>query len=141
MCAAAACPAGAAGVTSSIFGSLNSAIATPSRISAAASPRYGCWTDAASASRYASAASGVICLISADDLAAVDRISNEPKSGAMVVPSELKAWVSVSRDDAVSGLPSAATNGFAATCSSVMPEASTNSASRNSSYDRMDAAG
>ena len=54
----------------------------------------------------------------------------------MVVPSELKAWVSVSRDDAVSGFPSTATNGLAATCSSVIPDASTNSASRKSSYDR-----
>ena len=54
----------------------------------------------------------------------------------MVVPSELNAWVSVSRDDAVSGLPSTATNGFAATWSSVMPDASTNSASRKSGNER-----
>ena len=59
----------------------------------------------------------------------------------MVVPSELNAWVSVRREEAVSGLPSAATNGLAATCSSVIPEASTNSASRNRLYERAAAAG
>ena len=59
----------------------------------------------------------------------------------MVVPSELNACVSVRRDEAVSGLPSAATNGFAATWSSVIPDASTKSASRNRLYERTAAAG
>ena len=40
----------------------------------------------------------------------------EPKIGAMVVPSEFRACVMVSRLDAVSGFPRIATNGFAATC-------------------------
>ena len=40
-------------------------------------------------------------------------------------PSELNACVSVSRDEAVSGLPSMATNGLAATCRITMPVAST----------------
>ncbi len=62
-------------------------------------------------------------------------------AGAIVVPNELKACVSVSREDAVSGLPSTATNGFAATWSSVMPAASTKSAPRNIAYERAPAAG
>ena len=37
------------------------------------------------------------------------RISSPPIFGAMVVPSELKAWVRSSRLDAVSGLPSRST--------------------------------
>ena len=61
--------------------------------------------------------------------------------GAMNVPSELNAWVRVSRLDAVDGLPRIATNGFAETCKSVMPDASTNSASRNIGYERWPAAG
>ena len=61
--------------------------------------------------------------------------------GAIVVPSEFSACVIVSRLDAVSGLPRIATNGFAATCSSVMPDARMNSASRNSGYERAPAAG
>ncbi len=65
----------------------------------------------------------------------------EPKAGASVVPSELNACVSVSRDEAVSGLPRTATKGLAATCSSVMPDASTKSAPRNIAYERAPAAG
>ncbi len=80
-------------------------------------------------------------MISSEDLAAVDRINADPNSGASVVPSELKAWVSVSREEAVCGFPSAATNGLAATCSSVIPEASTNSAKRKSEKERAAAAG
>src|ERR1051325_498651 len=59
----------------------------------------------------------------------------------MVVPRELMAWVSVKRLDAVSGGPSTATNGLAATCSNVMPAASTNNASKNSGYAGALAAG
>jgi hypothetical protein len=60
------------------------------------------------------------------------RINQAPTSGAIVVPTELNAWVRVSRLDAVSGEPRTATYGFAATWSSVKPDASTKSAPRNS---------
>ena len=86
-------------------------------------------------------AAGASWASSAFDFTAVDRMSSDPNCGAMVVPSELKAWDSVRRAEAVSGLPSTATNGLAATCRSVMPDASTNSASRNSAYERAPAAG
>jgi len=47
-----------------------------------------------------------------------------------VVPSELKACAKVRRLDAVCGFPSIEISGLATTCTMVMPEASTNSASR-----------
>jgi hypothetical protein len=63
------------------------------------------------------------------------------KVGNAQVASELKACVSVRRDDAVSGLPSTATNGLAATCKMTMPVASTKNANRNTPYDRTASAG
>ena len=63
------------------------------------------------------------------------------KVGNAQVASELNAWVSVRRDEAVSGRPSTATNGLAATCRTTMPVASTKNAVRNSPYDRDAAAG
>ena len=80
-------------------------------------------------------------MISAGVFTAFARMMPDPNTGAMAVPSELMAWVSVNRLGAVSGLPSTATNGLAATCSSVIPDASTNSANRNMAYERMPAAG
>jgi exodeoxyribonuclease VII small subunit len=59
----------------------------------------------------------------------------------MVVPSELNACVRFKRLDAVSGGPRTATYGFAATCSAVMPAASTISAPRKSGNDGTLAAG
>ena len=43
------------------------------------------------------------------DFTVFARIRTDPSGSAMVVPSELKACVSVRREDAVSGLPSTAT--------------------------------
>jgi hypothetical protein len=60
------------------------------------------------------------------------RIRKPPIFGAMVVPSELKAWVRSRRLEAVSGLPSRSTQGLADTCRPVMPAAITSSAVRNS---------
>jgi len=62
-----------------------------------------------------------------------------PSVGAIVVPSELKAWVSVSRLDAVAASPSTVTYGLAATCKIVMPAASTKKASKNTAYPLFDA--
>ena len=69
------------------------------------------------------------------------RIKALPSSGASVVPSELKAWVRVSRAEAYRAGPRMATYGLAATCKMVMPDASTNSAPKNSPYTRCEAAG
>ena len=59
----------------------------------------------------------------------------------MAVPSELSACASVRRLELVCSGPSNATYGLAATCSTVMPVASTNSAPRKASYTRSSAAG
>ena len=64
-----------------------------------------------------------------------------PSNGANVVPSELKACVSVRRAEADRAGPRMATYGLAATCRMVMPEASTNSAPRHRPYTRCEAAG
>jgi hypothetical protein len=61
--------------------------------------------------------------------------------GNTKVASELNAWVRVNRDDAVSGFPSTATNGLAATWRTTIPVASTKNANRNTPYDRTAAAG
>ena len=53
-----------------------------------------------------------------------------PKIGAMAVPSEFNACARVRRLELVCSGPSSATYGLAATCSTVMPVASTNSAPR-----------
>ena len=66
---------------------------------------------------------------------------NAPKIGPATVPSELNAWVRFSRLDAVRAGPSTVTYGFAATCSAVIPAASTISAPRNSGYEGTLAAG
>ncbi len=92
--------------------------------SAAASARYGVCTSAASAAG-AAPAPGALG-------AGAARIRVAPTYGPIVVPSELKACVSVSRLDAVRAGPRIVTYGFAATCNSVIPDASTNSAPRNS---------
>src|SRR5262245_66010481 len=59
----------------------------------------------------------------------------------MNVPKELNACVSVRRLEAVACGPRIATYGFAATCSSVMPDARTKRAPRNIGYERLAAAG
>ena len=59
------------------------------------------------------------------------KISMEPTRGKMVVPSELNACANVSRLDAVAGSPSMEISGFATTCPTVIPEASTKRAARN----------
>ncbi len=64
-----------------------------------------------------------------------------PREGAIVVPSELKACARFRRLDAVSGGPSTATYGLAATCKAVIPAARTINAPRNSGYDGALAAG
>ena len=61
--------------------------------------------------------------------------------GAMVVPNELKAWARLRRLDAPSSGPSTEMYGFAATCRMVMPDATTNKASRKRAKRRVDAAG
>ena len=69
------------------------------------------------------------------------RMSQEPTSGARVVPTELNAWVSVRRLDASRFGPRSATYGLPATCSSVNPDARTKRAARKSAYDCSAAAG
>src|SRR3979411_688014 len=69
------------------------------------------------------------------------RMSRLPKKGARNVPRELNACVRFRRLDAVSGLPSTVTYGFAATCRHVIPAARTISANRNNGYDGTLAAG
>ncbi len=59
----------------------------------------------------------------------------------MTVPSELKAWVRFRRLDAVFDGPSTETYGLAATCSAVIPAASTMSAERKSGNEGTLAAG
>ena len=71
---------------------------------------------------------------SAGSFTTLDRISRPPNSGASVVPSEFSACARVSRLELVFSGPSSATYGLAATCSTVMPVASTNSAPRNAGY-------
>ena len=72
---------------------------------------------------------------------AVRRITKAPKMGPTTVPNELNACVRFSRLDAVRAGPSTVTYGFAATCSAVIPAASTISAPRNSGYEGTFAAG
>ncbi len=60
-------------------------------------------------------------------------MSIDPRYGPITVPRELNAWDRVSRRCDLSGTPSAAARGFAATCSTVIPLAMTNSASKTSS--------
>ena len=122
----------------SIFGSFDRQTITDSRASATARPTYGSWTACASC---ACRAAGVIFASSAADSPATARMTGPMKVGNAQVASELNAWVSVSRDEAVSGRPSTATNGFAATCRMTMPVASTKNAVRNRPYDRAAAAG
>jgi hypothetical protein len=57
------------------------------------------------------------------------------------VPSELKAWVRLSRLEAVRDGPSTVTYGLAATCRAVTPVASTISAAKNSANEGALAAG
>src|SRR5579859_1022915 len=64
-------------------------------------------------------------------LAKDPRISNEPTKGKTVVPSELKACANVSRQCTVAEGPSSEINGFATTCTTVIPAATTNKASKN----------
>ena len=78
---------------------------------------------------------------SAADSPATARMIGPMKVGNAQVASELNACVSVRRDDAVSGFPRTATNGFAATCRTTMPVASTKNANRNRAYERAEAAG
>src|SRR5450432_1125670 len=59
----------------------------------------------------------------------------------MVVPSELNAWAKVNRLLVVEGFPSMEISGFATTCTVVMPDANTNSASRNKPNKPCDEAG
>jgi hypothetical protein len=49
----------------------------------------------------------------------------------MVVPSELKAWANVRRLCTVAGGPRSEINGFATTCTTVMPAATMNRATKN----------
>src|SRR5690242_1868367 len=91
--------------------------------------------------RYAFNASGVSRDNCSTARGAALRISSPPTFGAMVVPSELNAWVRFRRLDAVSGLPKRPTYGFAATCRPVIPAARMTSAVRNNAYDATDAAG
>src|SRR5664279_3245143 len=79
--------------------------------------------------------------ISAAALGAVARIRMPPNQGAIAVPSELNAWVSVRREDAVLEGPRSATYGLAATCNTVIPPARMMSAARNSGNDGTMAAG
>ena len=72
---------------------------------------------------------------------AAARIRSPPTYGAIVVPSELKAWVRFRRLEAVRAGPSTVTYGLAATCSTVTPAASTISAARKSSNEGALAAG
>src|SRR5690606_29031476 len=98
-------------------------------------------TAAASVSWYAASSSADMLLNASADFTATDRMSIDPKIGAMVVPSELNACVKFSLLEAVSGLPKIVTYGFAATCNRVMPDAKTKKAVRNKPYDRMLAEG
>src|SRR5258708_10828618 len=59
----------------------------------------------------------------------------------MVVPSELNACAKVNRLLAVAGFPSMEINGFATTCTVVMPDAKTNKASKNRPNNPCDEAG
>ncbi len=63
-------------------------------------------------------------------VASEPRIRIAPTYGNTVVPSELKAWAKVRRLCAVCGAPSSEIRGLATTCTIVMPEASTNRATR-----------
>src|ERR1700730_12435835 len=112
-------------------GRLNLEIATPSRSSVRASPKYGNFTDEASCSRYASRASCGIARISSEVFGALLKMNRLPSNGAMVVPRELNAWARFKRLAAVFGGPRTATYGFAETCKTVIPAASTISAARN----------
>ena len=64
-------------------------------------------------------------------VASEPRINIDPTYGNTVVPSELNACANVRRLCAVDGGPSREINGFATTCTIVMPDASTNNARRN----------
>jgi hypothetical protein len=69
------------------------------------------------------------------------KINSPPRYGPIVVPNELNACVKFNRLDAVSAGPSTVTYAFAATCSAVIPAASTINAPRNSANDGALAAG
>src|SRR5271170_5329337 len=88
-------------------------------------------TELACCTRYKRRAAGVNCCSWEIAIGAVLRISSPPIFGAIVVPSELKAWVRSSRLDAVSCLPKRSTYGLADTCRPVMPVARTSNAARN----------
>ncbi len=74
-------------------------------------------------------------------VASEPKINAEPTYGKIVVPSELNACANVRRLCAVAGLPSSTISGFATTCTTVIPAASTNSAVRNTGNDATDDAG
>ena len=59
------------------------------------------------------------------------RIKAEPTYGKMVVPSELNACANVRRLCTVAGGPRSEINGFATTCTMVMPAATMNRATKN----------
>ena len=91
--------------------------------------------------RYECRASADICRTVSIFWRVAFKISLPPRYGPMVVPSELNACDKFKRLEAVSGGPSTATYGFAATCRAVIPPASTISAPRNNGYDGTLAAG
>src|SRR5437868_15486390 len=122
-------------------GSLKRPITMPSAISASAITKYGSFTEDASCKRYACSACADRCRTSSMLFGALLRISQPPRYGAIVVPSELNACVRFSRLDAVRDGPSTATYGLAETCSAVIPAASTINAARNSGNDGTLAAG
>src|SRR6185312_9466855 len=73
--------------------------------------------------------------------AAPPRIKILPKSGARVVPRELKPCVRLRRLDAVRGGPRTATYGLAEVCRMVIPAARTMRAVRNKENEGAMAAG
>ena len=116
-------------------------MSTANAISAIPMIVYGNFTDDASCTRYAcTALVDIFCNASAE-LAFAFKINKPPRYGPMVVPSELKACVKFNRLDAVSGGPKTETYALAATCSAVIPAASTISAPKNNGNDGALAAG
>src|SRR3954468_19802811 len=69
------------------------------------------------------------------------KIRRAPTNGKTAVPNELNAWVKFNLLDAVSGLPSTETYGFAATCNTVIPAARTMSAVKKNGKEGIFAAG
>src|ERR1700730_13947614 len=74
-------------------------------------------------------------------LASDPKIKIDPTYGKIVVPKELNACAKVNRLLVVSGRPNMEIKGLATTCTVVIPEASTNKATRNNPNKPCDDAG